>query len=83
MSATETRKSGGATGWLFGGLKKEEDTETLSSSDERWRTTPAPSGRDNQRGGGPLDQVGLDAAEGKKKGVALVVALTDMFVGVV
>ncbi|KAI1364081.1 hypothetical protein F5Y08DRAFT_307865 [Xylaria arbuscula] len=41
-SDEETQKKGGVTGWLFGGLKKEEardDAETLSTSDERWRTT--------------------------------------------
>ncbi|KAI0423931.1 hypothetical protein F5Y09DRAFT_169288 [Xylaria sp. FL1042] len=41
----ETQKRGGVTGWLFGGLKKEEtrhgDEETLGTGDERWRTTPA------------------------------------------
>ncbi|KAI0105300.1 hypothetical protein GGR51DRAFT_198194 [Nemania sp. FL0031] len=40
-SSAETHKQGGITGWLFGGLKKEEpryDAE-LSASDERWRTT--------------------------------------------
>ncbi|KAI1278168.1 hypothetical protein F5Y07DRAFT_360879 [Xylaria sp. FL0933] len=42
------KKAGGVTGWLFGGLKKEDTThghgheeETLSTSDERWRTTSA------------------------------------------
>ncbi|KAI8628518.1 hypothetical protein F5Y19DRAFT_142680 [Xylariaceae sp. FL1651] len=92
MGDAETPKKGGITGWLFSGLKKEEtrdDVETLSSSDERWRTASATSTgdvggalrdkakaafeqeRDNQRRGGPLDQVGLDATqngEGKKKG---------------
>ncbi|KAI3321021.1 hypothetical protein HD806DRAFT_504361 [Xylariaceae sp. AK1471] len=43
MSEAEPQKKGGITGWLFGGLKKEDttardDTETLNSSDERWRT---------------------------------------------
>ncbi|KAI1427805.1 hypothetical protein F5Y12DRAFT_735276 [Xylaria sp. FL1777] len=88
----ETQKKGGITGWLFGGLKKEEardnsDTQTLS--DDRWRSPPATGDvggtlrdkaktafeqeRDTQRKGGPLDQVGLDAAssttgDGKTKG---------------
>ena len=39
---TQKKGAGGVTGWLFGGLKKEEArddaTETLSTSDERWRT---------------------------------------------
>ncbi|KAI3330719.1 hypothetical protein F4824DRAFT_492018 [Ustulina deusta] len=72
------KKKGGITAWLFGGLKKEEardDGETLSSSDDRWRTTPATGDalrdkakaafeqeRDTQRRGGPLDQLGLEAA---------------------
>ncbi|KAI1129937.1 hypothetical protein F5Y10DRAFT_237053 [Nemania abortiva] len=41
-SSAETQKQGGGiTGWLFGGLKKEEarDDAELSASDERWRTT--------------------------------------------
>ncbi|KAF2968818.1 hypothetical protein GQX73_g4715 [Xylaria multiplex] len=76
---TENRKKGGVTGWLFGGLKKEEDAD-------HWRDTPTPTTggvagslrdkaqaafeqeRDSQRRGGPLDQVGIDAGEGKKKG---------------
>ncbi|KAI0401093.1 hypothetical protein F4802DRAFT_442590 [Xylaria palmicola] len=90
----ETQKKGGITGWLFGGLKKEDvggsgstnaTAETLRDGDERWRTTPPTTTpgavrdtakaafeqeRDNQRRGGPLDQVGLDrpaAGEGEKK----------------
>lgn len=39
----EGEKKGGITGWLFGGLKKEETRddgyETLSSSDAKWRST--------------------------------------------
>ncbi|GAP91464.1 hypothetical protein SAMD00023353_6200450 [Rosellinia necatrix] len=74
----ETRKSGGGglSGWLFGGLKKEETTDTFGPGDERWKTD-AGAGvgalrdtakaafeqeRDSQRRGGPLDQVGLDPA---------------------
>ncbi|KAI0155210.1 hypothetical protein GGR57DRAFT_464566 [Xylariaceae sp. FL1272] len=84
----ETKKSG-VTGWLFGGLKKEEQ----STNDERWKSTPSTtsttpsdvaenlrdkakaafdSERDNQRKGGPLDQLGVDKTTttdaGKKKG---------------
>ncbi|KAI1108737.1 hypothetical protein F5Y14DRAFT_61715 [Nemania sp. NC0429] len=38
----EGPKAGGITGWLFGGLKKEEvsdDDAVLSPADDRWRTT--------------------------------------------
>ncbi|KAI0467580.1 hypothetical protein F4859DRAFT_238090 [Xylaria cf. heliscus] len=83
--ATEQKKDG-VTGWLFGGLKKEDDVHT---ADDRWRSTAATTTttttdnvadalrdkaktafeteRDNQRRGGPLDQVGLDADGGSKK----------------
>ncbi|KAI1298376.1 hypothetical protein F5Y03DRAFT_398161 [Xylaria venustula] len=41
----EEEKKGGVTGWLFGGLKKQENTsatdEELSTSDARWRNTNA------------------------------------------
>jgi hypothetical protein len=48
MSDAEPQKKGGITSWLFSGLKKEDtttrdDTETLSSSDERWRATASSS----------------------------------------
>ncbi|KAI0858469.1 hypothetical protein F4860DRAFT_486321 [Xylaria cubensis] len=77
---------GGVTGWLFGGLKKEDDAQT---AEDRWRSTNTTTTshesaadtfrdkakaafeneRDNQRRGGTLDQVGLDAeGSGKKKG---------------
>ncbi|KAI0535283.1 cytochrome oxidase c assembly-domain-containing protein [Xylaria digitata] len=75
----ENEKKGGITRWLFGGLKKEEDTD-------HWGDTSTPTTgdiagslrdkaqaafeqeRDSQQRGGPLDQVGVDAGEGKKKG---------------
>lgn len=75
---------GGITGWLFSGLKKEEDVVpddepagSLSFSREETAARGAGAGGDglrdkakaafdqergNQRRGGPLDQVGLDAA---------------------
>ena len=75
---------GGITGWLFSGLKKEEDVVpddesagSLSFSREEAAARGAGAGgdglrdkakaafdqeRENQRRGGPLDQVGLDAA---------------------
>ncbi|KAI1735657.1 hypothetical protein F4680DRAFT_452745 [Xylaria scruposa] len=82
----EGKKGGGVTGWLFGGLKKEDDAQ---NADDRWRSTNTTTTshenvgdafrdkakaafeteRDNQRRGGTLDQVGLDAeGSGKKKG---------------
>ncbi|KAI0509728.1 hypothetical protein F5B22DRAFT_648749 [Xylaria bambusicola] len=45
-NASGEEKKGGIAGWLFGGLKKEDvrDDETLSTSDDRWRTTAAAAG---------------------------------------
>ncbi|KAK7754472.1 hypothetical protein SLS62_003492 [Diatrype stigma] len=82
------KKKGGLTSWLFSGLKKEDD-ESLSFSREEAGARGAEEAqqhgfldqakaaldqeRENQRRGGPLDQVGTDAAgdkseKSKKKG---------------
>ncbi|KAI0175142.1 hypothetical protein BJ166DRAFT_513798 [Pestalotiopsis sp. NC0098] len=90
----ESPKKGGITGWLFGGLKK-EDTAASSGNLSFGKEEAAASSRtgaaaqavsdqadalkekakaafetekENQRQGGPLDQVGLSAGEKKKSG---------------
>ncbi|KAI0544951.1 hypothetical protein F4679DRAFT_493319 [Xylaria curta] len=84
----EEEKKGGVTGWLFGGLKKEDDAQSWRGTSSGGSSTTAHENgngngnvadtfrdkakaafeneRDNQRRGGTLDQVGLDAD--KKKG---------------
>lgn len=85
----EEPAKGGASGWLFGGLKK-DDTAAGAGQLSFSKEEAAASGRsstlaehgealkekakaafeaekENQRNGGPLDQVGLDAGQ-KKKG---------------
>ncbi|KAI0969486.1 hypothetical protein F4678DRAFT_438840 [Xylaria arbuscula] len=52
---SEEGKQDGVTGWLFGGLKKQENTaaadEELSTSDARWRNTNAVGGSVGEVGG--------------------------------
>ncbi|KAI0454140.1 hypothetical protein F5B21DRAFT_476762 [Xylaria acuta] len=72
------KKKGGVTRWLFGGLKKEDDAQTADDRWRSTTATTTQENvgdalrdkakaafdteRDNQRRGGPLDQVGLDTA---------------------
>lgn len=78
-----TKKKGGFGSWLFSGLKKEDDSDSLNfkkeeaaasgrvmrALDEQKENVKAAldSERENQRKGGPLDQLGLEPQEKPQK----------------
>ncbi|KAI1453009.1 hypothetical protein F4805DRAFT_445216 [Annulohypoxylon moriforme] len=79
-AADEKPKSKGVTGWLFGGLKKEEpgsevplnfeaEAKSASSGSElkEKAKTAFEQERENQRNGGPLDQLGKSSGGETKK----------------
>ena len=59
-------KKKGLSAWLFGGLKK-EDTVAGDNSNISVARAAFENERENQRRGGPLDQVGMDAGAGGNK----------------
>ncbi|KAI1104982.1 hypothetical protein F4804DRAFT_305631 [Jackrogersella minutella] len=87
QATEEKQKRAGLSGWLFGGLKREEEPLNFDAEAAAAGLGPKSGGggaldeglkskakaafeqeRENQRNGGPLDQLGKPSAEEKKKG---------------